>query len=114
MQRWRLRSKLHRPRVTGTDKGYEGSIAVDVDLLEAADIAFGERVQVVNVTNGERFHTYTIEGEAGQVAVNGAAARLAETGDVLILIAYGLYDGSAEANPTVVVLDEDDEIADRK
>ena len=86
MQRLLLKSKLHRARVTGTEKDYEGSIAIDAALLDEADIAVGERVQVVNVTNGERFETYTIEGEPGQVEINGAAARLAEPGDVVIVI----------------------------
>ena len=114
MQRWLLKSKLHRARVTGTDKDYEGSIAVDPALLAEADIAVGERVQVLNVDNGERFHTYTIEGEPGQVEVNGAAARLAEPGDAVIVIAYGLYAEDEAAEPTILVLDEDNQVAERK
>lgn len=114
MQRWLLKSKLHRARVTGTDKDYEGSIAIDPNLLSEAGIAVGERVQVLNVDNAERFDTYTIEGEPGQVELNGAAARLAEPGDVVIVIAYGLYDEDEEADPTVLILDEDNQIAERK
>ena len=114
MHRWLLKSKLHRARVTGTDKDYEGSIAVDADLLAEADIAVGERVQVLNVNNGERFHTYTIEGEPGQVELNGAAARLAEPGDVVIIITYGLYGEDEEAGPTILVLDEDNQVVERK
>ena len=114
MQRWLLKSKLHRARVTGTDKDYEGSIAVDPELLSEANIAVGERVQVLNVDNGERFHTYTIEGEPGQVELNGAAARLAEPGDVVIIITYGLYDEDEEADPTILVLDEDNQVKSRE
>lgn len=114
MHRWLLKSKLHRARVTGTDKDYEGSISVDPDLLAEADIAVGERVQVLNVDNGERFSTYTIEGEPGQVELNGAAARLAEAGDVVIIISYGLYDEDETAEPSVLVLDEDNEVVERK
>ena len=114
MQRWLLKSKLHRARVTGTHKDYEGSIAVDPALLEAADIAVGERVQVLDIDNGERFQTYTIEGEPGEVEVNGAAARLAEPGDRVIVIAYGIYDEDEAADPTVLVIDEDNQVAERK
>jgi len=114
MQRWLLKSKLHRARVTGTDKDYEGSIAVDPTLLAEADIAVGERVQVLNVDNGERFNTYTIEGEHGQVELNGAAARLAEPGDVVIIITYGLYAEDEAADPTILVLDENNEVVERK
>lgn len=105
MQRWLLQSKLHRTRVTGTEKDYEGHIAIDSDLIEAADIAVGERVQVVNVTSGERFVTDTIAGEAGQIEVNGAATRLAEPGDVVIVLSYDLDDSDEPAEPTVLLPD---------
>jgi aspartate 1-decarboxylase len=114
MQRWLLKSKLHRARVTGTDTDYEGSISIDADLLSAADIAVGERVQVVNVTNGERLETYTIAGDAGEVALNGAAARLAEIGDVVIVISYALCDEDERPVPTVLSLDEHNRVVERR
>lgn len=112
MQRWLLKSKLHRGRVTDTDVAYAGSITVDEALLEAADIAVGERVQVLNVTNGERFETYTIAGEAGAIEINGAAARRAEVGDTVIVISYGLYEADERPEPTVLTLDDHNRIAD--
>ena len=114
MRRWLLKSKLHRARVTGTEKDYEGSISIDAALLSEADIAVGEQVQVVNVTNGERFETYTIEGESRQMELNGAAARLAETGDVIIVISYGLYFKNEKPEPTVLLLDEENRISERE
>lgn len=114
MQRWLLKSKLHRARVTGTEKDYEGSIAIDSDLLTAADIRVGERVQIVNVTNGARFETYTIEGEPGQVELNGAAARLAEPGDVVIVISYALCSDDEQPDPSILFLDEDNRIESKK
>ena len=114
MRRWLLKSKLHRARVTGTEKDYEGSIAIDADLLADADIAVGERVQIVNVTNGERFETYTIEGDTGQVELNGAAARLAEPGDVIIVISYGIYAENERPEPTILLLDRDNRVTERK
>ncbi len=94
MQRIMLRSKLHRLSVTERCVEYEGSITIDSSLLAAADIIAGERVQVVNINNGARFETYVIEGAAGsgKVCLNGAAARLAEIGDLVIVIAYGVVD----------------------
>ncbi len=112
MQRWLLKSKLHRGRVTDTDVAYAGSITIDETLLDAADIAVGERVQVLNVTNGERFETYTIAGDSGEIEINGAAARRAEVGDVVIVISYGLYEDDERTDPTVLTLDADNEIAD--
>lgn len=113
MQRWLLKSKLHRACVTATEKDYEGSIAIDTELLSAADILPGERVQVLDIANGARFETYTIEGEAGQIAVNGAAARLVEPGDRVIVVSYGLYDEDEQPEPTVLLLDAENQITDR-
>jgi aspartate 1-decarboxylase len=89
-----LKSKIHRATITDSDLHYVGSITVDPDLLDAADIAVHEQVAVVDVDNGARFETYTIAGErgSGEIKVNGAAARLVHTGDTVILISYGLYD----------------------
>ena len=100
-----LRAKLHHARVTQTEKEYDGSITIDRSLLEAADIAVHEMVQVVNVDNGERFETYAIPGADGDICLNGAAARLAAVGDRLIIMAYGRFDGEIP-EPTVLRLDE--------
>jgi aspartate 1-decarboxylase len=89
-----LKSKIHRCRITGSDLNYVGSITVDEDLLEAADIREHEQVHVVDVDNGARFETYTIAGQrgSGEIKVNGAAARLVHTGDTVIVISYASYD----------------------
>jgi aspartate 1-decarboxylase len=94
MQRVMLKSKIHRATVTECDLHYVGSITIDPDLLDAADIAEYEQVHVVDVENGARFETYTIAGErgAGDMRVNGAAARLVHRGDTIIVISYGHYD----------------------
>ena len=83
-----LKSKIHRARVTDSNIDYEGSITIDRELLEAADILPYERVEVLNINNGARFSTYAIEGEKGEICVNGAAARLAMRGDIVILLSY--------------------------
>lgn len=94
MQRTLLKSKLHRVRVTASELEYEGSCAIDDDLLEAADIREYERIEIYNVNNGERFATYAIRGErgSGMISVNGAAARKAAVGDVLIIATYATFD----------------------
>src|SRR4051794_20779804 len=94
MNRTMLKSKIHRATVTGSDLHYVGSITVDADLLEAADIREHEQVHVVDVDNGARFETYTIAGQrgSGEIKVNGAAARLVHSGDTVIVISYAAYD----------------------
>lgn len=94
MLRTMLKSKIHRATVTGSDLHYVGSITIDPDLLEAADIRAHEQVHVVDVDNGQRLVTYTIEGErgSGDMQLNGAAARLVHVGDTIIVISYGDYD----------------------
>jgi aspartate 1-decarboxylase len=89
-----LKSKIHRATVTGSDLHYVGSITIDSDLLEAADIREHEQVHVVDVDNGARFETYTIAGArgSGEIKINGAAARLVHTGDTVIVISYAEYD----------------------
>jgi aspartate 1-decarboxylase len=104
-----MKSKIHRATVTEADVDYIGSVTVDVDLLEAADLLPGELVHIVDVTNGARLETYTIPGERGSgvIGINGAAAHLVHPGDIVILIAYGQYD-DAEARtmtPNVVFVD---------
>jgi aspartate 1-decarboxylase len=94
MQRSMLKSKLHRVRVTASELDYEGSCAIDEVLLEAADIREYERIEIYNVNNGERFSTYAIRGTrgSGMISVNGAAARKAAVGDVLIIATYAIYN----------------------
>ncbi|MHB8690753.1 MAG: aspartate 1-decarboxylase [Solirubrobacteraceae bacterium] len=94
MQRTMLKSKIHRATVTDCDLHYVGSITIDPELLEAADIREFEQVAVVDVDNGARFETYTIAGESGsgEIKVNGAAARLVHRGDTIIVISYAVYD----------------------
>jgi len=109
MQRHLMKSKIHRATVTSADLHYEGSLTVDQDLLDAADLLEHEEVQVVNVNNGARFSTYVIPGPRGSgvIQLNGAAARLGMAGDLVIVISYGLFD-AAEAErhvPTVVFVD---------
>lgn len=104
-----LKSKIHRATLTGTDLDYEGSIAIDRTLLEAADMLPGEQVQVLNLNNGERLITYTIEGEAGSgiVLLNGPAARLGVPGDRVIVLSYcAVSDEDARSHrPKVVRVD---------
>jgi aspartate 1-decarboxylase len=94
MQRVMLKSKIHRATVTDCDLHYVGSITIDPDLLEAADILEHEQVHVVDIDNGARFETYTIAGAraSGDMRVNGAAARLVHRGDTIIVISYGSYE----------------------
>jgi aspartate 1-decarboxylase len=94
MHRTMLKSKIHRATVTDCDLHYVGSITIDPELLDAADIREFEQVAVVDVDNGARFETYTIAGTrgAGEMKLNGAAARLVHQGDTIIVISYGIYD----------------------
>ncbi len=94
MQRVMLKSKIHRATITGSDLHYVGSITIDPDLLEAADILEHEQVHVLDFDHGARFENYTIAGErgSGTMQINGAAARLVHTGDTIIVISYGQYD----------------------
>ena len=89
-----VKSKIHRVKVTGADLNYIGSITIDEDLMDAANIIQGEKVQIVNNNNGARLETYAIPGprKSGEITLNGAAARLVAPGDVIILITYALMD----------------------
>ena len=114
MLRTMLKSKIHRATVTHADLHYVGSITVDADLLDAADLLPGEQVAVVDVTNGARLETYVIEGERGSgvIGINGAAAHLVHPGDLVILISYAQMD-TAEARtyePRVVHVDADNRV----
>jgi len=104
-----MRSKLHRLTVTEADLNYVGSISLDPDLLDAAGLVEGEKVQIVNVNNGERIETYTIKGErgSGQVCLNGPAARRCQPGDIIIVIAYGMItlEEAKTFTPTIVFPD---------
>lgn len=119
MLRSMLKSKIHRATVTAADLDYVGSITLDADLMDAADLLEGEHVHVVDVTNGARLETYCIEGErgSGTVQINGAAAHLVHAGDTVIVIGYGLVaDTEAKAVvPRVVFVDSANRItsADR-
>src|SRR5438270_8709266 len=114
MQRVMLKSKIHRATVTECDLNYIGSITIDPDLLEAADILEYEQVAVVDVDNGARFETYTIAGDRGarEMKVNGAAARLVHRGDTVIVIAYAQYDEAdlRSYEPRVVHVEADNQI----
>jgi len=114
MQLTLMRAKIHRATVTKADLHYEGSISVDTDLLDAAGILVNEKVDVLNINNGERFTTYAIAAPAGskQIQVNGAAARKVHAGDLVIIIAYGsmTHDEAKHFKPTVVLLDDKNEV----
>ena len=114
MQRTMLKCKIHRATVTDCDLHYVGSITIDPDLLDAADIREFEQVAVVDVNNGARFETYTIAGArgTGDMRVNGAAARLVHRGDTIIVISYGHYDRAdlEHYEPRVVHVDAHNEI----
>jgi len=107
-----LKSKIHRATVTGSDLNYEGSIAVDKKLIKAAKLNLFERVDIYNINNGERFSTYIIEGNKGEISLNGAAARLAHKGDKIIIACYAMLDEREiqSHNPTVVFVDEKNNI----
>ena len=109
-----LKGKIHRATVTGADLNYNGSITVDPELLEAADILPYEQVHVFDIDNGARLVTYTIEGERGQgeVILNGAAARLVSPGDKVIIVSFALMDDekAAKCKPRVVLVDGQNKI----
>lgn len=114
MFRTMLKSKIHRATVTHADLHYIGSLTVDRDLMEAADLLPGELVHVVDINNGSRLETYVIEGERGTgvIGINGAAARLVQPGDLVIVIAYATIsdDEAAKLEPRVVMVDSDNKV----
>jgi aspartate 1-decarboxylase len=107
-----VKSKIHRVKVTGADLNYIGSITIDEDLMDAAGIIEGERVQIVNNNNGNRLETYAIPGprKSGEITLNGAASRLVEVGDVLILIVYAFMEleEAKKFKPSLVFPNEKD------
>lgn len=111
-----LKSKLHRARVTDTKMDYEGSIEVDEDLMETVGIIPYEQVHIYNINTGDRFITYAIIGKRGSgvISLNGAAARLAQINDRIIIAAYGIIDCESEKHaPKVVLLNTDNEIVEK-
>lgn len=118
MQLNMLKAKLHRATVMQADINYVGSVTIDSDLLEKSGILSGEKVQIVNLNNGERFETYTIKGKAGSgvICLNGAAARLVQVGDRVIIIAYAMMDENEAKTykPVVLVLDEKNKVVKTK
>ena len=114
MRRTMLKSKIHRATVTGSDLNYVGSVTVDADLLEAADIREHELVHVLDIDNGNRLETYTIAGArgSGEVTINGAAARLVHRGDKVILVSYAEYEEAelSSHEPRVVHVNADNRI----
>lgn len=114
MFRTMMKSKLHRARVTQADLNYVGSITIDESLMKEVDILPNEKVQIVNNNNGARFETYVIPGEKGSgvMCVNGAAARLVEEGDIIIVIAYAMVSDSdlKEFRPKIAIMNEDNTI----
>jgi|TARA_B100002019_G_scaffold283526_1_gene290026 aspartate 1-decarboxylase len=105
-----IKSKIHRVKVTDADLSYIGSITIDRDLIDAANFVVGEKVQVVNINNGERLETYIIEGKraSGEITLNGPAARKAQKGDIIIVIGYAQmeFEEAKKFKPTVIFPDE--------
>ncbi len=118
MQRTMLKSKLHRVRVTHSELDYEGSCAIDEELLEAADIREYQQIEIYNVNNGERFTTYAIRAQrnSGIISVNGAAARKAAPGDILIIATYAVYNEIEleKFKPELVYVDGMNRIKDKR
>ena len=118
MQRTMLQAKLHRVRVTQSELHYEGSCAIDDDLLDAAGIKEYQAIDIYNVTNGERFSTYAIRAERGSrtISVNGAAAHKADVGDILIIATFSIYSELElqKYHPTLVYVDENNGIVDKR
>lgn len=115
MQRFMLKSKIHRARITAANLYYEGSFTVDEEILKEADILPHEKVSIVNINNGERFETYVIPGDAGkrEFCLNGAAARKGAVGDEIIIISYANMDDDEIRNykPTIVHIDKNNNIS---
>lgn len=113
-----LYSKIHRATVTDANLNYVGSITIDETLLKAANIREWQKVEILDVNNGERFQTYVIKGKAdsGQICLNGAAARKVQTGDKVIIVTYGQFEEKELENfkPTIIIVDENNKIIEKK
>ena len=109
-----VKSKIHRVTVTGADLNYIGSITIDENLMEASNIIEGEKVQIVNINNGERLETYVIKGQRGskEICLNGPAARKVQKGDVIIIISYSIMDFEVAKSfiPTLIFPNEDNSL----
>lgn len=109
-----IQGKIHRAKVTNADLNYMGSITIDMDLVDAAGMILGQRVQIVNNNNGERFETYIIPGErgSGEICLNGAAARKVQRGDIVIIMSYAYMtpEEAKDNKPTVIFVDENNKI----
>jgi len=109
-----LRAKIHRATITNSDLNYEGSISIDRELIDACGMLVNEKVDVLNINNGQRFTTYVIEAKAGsrEIQVNGAAARLVQKGDKVIIVAYASFDieEAKKFKPAVILLDDNNEV----
>ena len=107
-----VKSKIHRVKVTGADLQYIGSITIDEDLMDASNIIQGEKVQIVNINNGERLETYAIPGprKSGEITLNGPAARKVAKGDIVIIISYGIMDfeEAKSFKPSIIFPNEND------
>jgi aspartate 1-decarboxylase len=116
MQRTMMKSKIHRARVTEANLEYEGSLTIDRDLMDAADILEYEQINIYNVSNGARFDTYAISGPrgSGAMCLNGAAARLGARGDVIIIVTYGAYEAAeiGRHQPRIVLVNADNQAID--
>lgn len=110
-----LKSKIHRVKITEAELHYVGSIAIDPDLMEAASIVENEKVQIVNINNGERLETYVIKGErgSGQICLNGPAARKAQVGDIIIIISYASMspEEASQHKPVIIFPNEKNRIS---
>jgi aspartate 1-decarboxylase len=111
-----LKSKIHRAVVTGSDMNYEGSIAIDKQLIKASYLHKFEKVEIYNINNGERFATYVIEGKKGEISLNGAAARLVQKGDLVIIASYANIEENElkSFNPAIILVDEKNNIIKMK
>ena len=113
-----ISSKIHRATVTDANLNYVGSITIDETLMNASKIREWQKVDILDINNGERFQTYVIKGKAdsGMICLNGAAARKVQPGDKVIIIAYGLYDPKelVDYKPTIVIVDDNNKITEHK
>lgn len=111
-----VKSKIHRVKITQAELHYVGSITIDEDLMDAANIIGNEKVQIVNINNGERLETYVIKGDrgSGHVCLNGPAARKAQVGDIIIIISYGSmdFDEAKKHKPTIIFPDKNNKLID--
>jgi aspartate 1-decarboxylase len=116
MKRTMLKSKIHRATVTDANIDYNGSIAIDTELCAEADLMFFEQVDIYNINNGARFSTYVIPGKEGEICLNGAAARLVQKNDLIIIASYALFDEQELVNyhPRLVFVDDNNRITENR